>query len=146
MIRTAALAHSLRRIGILTCCLAALTGLAGCPRVTVPNLTVPDLTGQSQASASAALSSAGLVPGTITSACSDTVPAGNVIRQNPAADAPVARGTAVNLVISTGPCSGTTSCEPSAIVYFADENLAGRSAEPWGCLTTPRLPVLTCSR
>lgn len=113
MFRPAALAHSLRRIGILTCCLAALTVLAGCPKV-----TMPDLTGQSEASASAALSSAGLVPGSVSSECSDTVSAGNVIRQDPAAGASVAPGTAVDLVLSTGPCSGTTSCEPSAIVNF----------------------------
>jgi len=66
-------------------------------------VTVPDVVGQDQASAEAAIEGAGLIVGTVTTQCSDTVSAGRVISQDPAAGASVAPGTAVNLVVSTGP-------------------------------------------
>ena len=47
----------------------------------------------------------GLVLGTVTQQSSATVPAGNVISQNPSAGDSVAAGSAVNLVVSTGPAS-----------------------------------------
>ncbi|MEM8988181.1 MAG: PASTA domain-containing protein, partial [Pseudomonadota bacterium] len=66
-------------------------------------VNVPDVTGLSQSSASAALTGAGLVVGNVTNANSDTVPAGDVISQNPAGGSSVAPGTAVDLVVSSGP-------------------------------------------
>jgi len=68
-------------------------------------VTVPDVVGQDQASAEAAIAAAGLVVGEITVQCSDTVPAGSVISQNPAGGASVAPGSTVDLVVSTGPCN-----------------------------------------
>ena len=68
-------------------------------------VTVPDVVGQDQASAEAAIAAAGLVVGEITEQCSDTVPAGSVISQNPAGGASVAPGSSVDLVVSTGPCN-----------------------------------------
>ncbi len=44
----------------------------------------------------------GLVPST-TEAADETVPAGSVISQDPAAGTAVAAGSAVNIVVSTGP-------------------------------------------
>ena len=45
--------------------------------------------------------------GTVTQQSSATVPAGNVISQNPTAGTSVAAGSAVNLVVSTGPAPVT---------------------------------------
>ncbi|MEM8988276.1 MAG: PASTA domain-containing protein, partial [Pseudomonadota bacterium] len=66
-------------------------------------VNVPDVTGLSQSSASAALTGAGLAVGNVTNANSNTVPAGDVISQNPAGGSSVAPGTAVDLVLSSGP-------------------------------------------
>ncbi|MGB2973068.1 MAG: PASTA domain-containing protein, partial [Candidatus Competibacter sp.] len=57
--------------------------------------------------AATALSNAGLTVGNVTPQTSSTVPAGTVISQNPAAGAAVARGSAVNLVVSSGPPPAT---------------------------------------
>ena len=64
---------------------------------------VPDVTEMSQADAQSELMEAGLVLGMLTQASSETVPAGNVMNQSPAAETSVAPGTAINLVISAGP-------------------------------------------
>lgn len=69
-------------------------------------VTVPDLTGLSEADAEAAIVAAGLTVGTVTTAPSDTVPAGDVISHDPAAGASVAPGSAVDLVVSSGPAAG----------------------------------------
>lgn len=65
-------------------------------------VAVPAVTGLTQADAQAALLAAGLTVGTVSTAQSGTVPAGNVISQNPAAGANVAAGSPVNLVVSSG--------------------------------------------
>jgi len=72
----------------------------GCPPTTV---TVPNLTGLTQVNAMAALVTKLLAVGTLTNASSQTVPAGCVISQNPAAGTKVQSGTKVDMVISTGP-------------------------------------------
>ncbi|RMD63819.1 PASTA domain-containing protein [Candidatus Parcubacteria bacterium] len=69
-------------------------------------VAVPDVVGLSQTDAEVAIIGAGLVVGTVTTAHSDTVPAGHVISQNPAAGTSVASGSAVDLVVSTGPAAG----------------------------------------
>lgn len=66
-------------------------------------VTVPDVVGQAQADAEAAITGAGLSLGSITEAYSETVPAGQVMSQNPAGGATVPSGTAVNLEVSKGP-------------------------------------------
>ncbi len=68
-----------------------------------PPVTVPDVTGQEQADAEAAIVDSGLVVGNVDTAHSDTVPAGKVLAQDPPAGTSVALGSAVNLVISSGP-------------------------------------------
>ena len=77
--------------------------IVACKAGTPPLLTVPDVVGLSEAAADTALIAAGFVTGTITTATSPTVPAGTVISQSPAAGASAALGSAVALVVSTGP-------------------------------------------
>ena len=66
-------------------------------------VNVPGVVGMAQATAQSAITSAGLTVGTITTANSDTVAVGDVISQSPAAGTSVAAGSAVNLVVSSGP-------------------------------------------
>jgi len=64
--------------------------------------TVPDVEGLSQADAEAAIDAAGLTVGDVSQEFHNTVPAGNVISQDPAAGSSVAPGSAVDLVVSLG--------------------------------------------
>ena len=64
---------------------------------------VPNVVGLTQAAAQTALTNAGLTVGTVTTAPSETVPAGTVISQTPTAGVNVSPGSAVALVISSGP-------------------------------------------
>jgi beta-lactam-binding protein with PASTA domain len=64
---------------------------------------VPNVVGLSQAAAGSAITTAGLVVGTVTTQSSATVPAGEAISETPAAGTKVALGSAVSLVISSGP-------------------------------------------
>ena len=66
-------------------------------------VSVPNVVGMAQAAAESAITAAGLTVGTISHANSATVPAGDVISQNPAAGATLAENSFVDLVISTGP-------------------------------------------
>ena len=74
-------------------------------------VAVPNVVNQTQANASAALAAAGLTTGAITSATSATVPAGSVISQNPAAAVTVVPGSAVALVVSSGPAAATPAVD-----------------------------------
>jgi len=65
-------------------------------------VAVPSLAGVTQDNLAAALAAAGLVLGEVTQEYSATVPAGQVIRQEPSADAVVAPGTAIHVWISSG--------------------------------------------
>jgi hypothetical protein len=66
-------------------------------------VAVPNVVNLAQAAATTAITNAGLVVGTVTNASSSTVPAGSVISQTPVAGSQIAAGSAVNLVVSTGP-------------------------------------------
>jgi hypothetical protein len=66
-------------------------------------VSVPNVVGLTQAGATSAIQNAGLVLGTVTTASSNTVPAGNVISESPVAGTQVNPGSAVNLVFSSGP-------------------------------------------
>jgi VWFA-related protein len=81
--------------------LVVSTGPAPAPGPTM--VTVPNVVNQPQGAAEAALTAAGLVRGTLSEQSSTTVVAGSVISQSPAAGASLATGSAVSLVISTGP-------------------------------------------
>jgi beta-lactam-binding protein with PASTA domain/predicted Ser/Thr protein kinase len=65
-------------------------------------VTVPDVVGTSRLQAARLIRAAGLEVGTTSEEPSDKE-AGIVIRQNPAAGSPVAKGSAVDLVVSSGP-------------------------------------------
>ncbi len=68
----------------------------------ITHALVPDVVGQAQATAEASIVAAGLVVGNVTTAYSDTVPAGDVISQNPAGGTEVEIGSAVGIVVSLG--------------------------------------------
>ncbi|HMF97418.1 MAG TPA: PASTA domain-containing protein, partial [Vicinamibacterales bacterium] len=80
----------------------ALVVSSGPPRVAVPNVV-----GLTQAAASTAITNAGLTVGTITTASSTTIPSGSVISENPTAGTQIATGSAVALVVSSGPPQAT---------------------------------------
>lgn len=68
-------------------------------------VTVPNVVGKDEATARAAIEAAGLTVGTVTEASSDTVTSGLVISQTVAANTKTAKGTKVNLVLSSGSSS-----------------------------------------
>jgi serine/threonine-protein kinase len=76
-------------------------------------VVVPDIRGLSEADGIAALATAKLVRGATFSEYSDTVPAGELIQQNPRPGVQVASGTAIDLVVSLGP-EPSPSPSPSA--------------------------------
>jgi beta-lactam-binding protein with PASTA domain len=81
------------------------TGSAVSLVVSTGPVSVPNVVNQTQAAATTALTGAGLAVGTITQQSNPTVPSGRVISQNPAAGTSVAAGSAVALVVSTGPAA-----------------------------------------
>ena len=92
-------------------------------------VVVPNFVGQSQLGATTAIVSTGLTVGNLTSQFSSSVAAGNVISQSPAAGASVADGSAVNLVISSGPAPVTVpnvvgSMQAAAITAITGAGLA----------------------
>jgi VWFA-related protein len=66
-------------------------------------VAVPNVVNLTQAAATTAITGAGLAVGAVSQASNATVPSGSVISQNPAAGTSVAAGSAVALVVSTGP-------------------------------------------
>ncbi len=88
-------------------------------------VTVPNVVGQTQQAANTAITNAGLVVGTTTNASSATVPSGSVISQSPVGGTQAQSGSAVNLVISTGPTASSLAVDK---VVFSDGN---------GARTTP---------
>jgi len=72
-----------------------------------PTTIVPNVLGLSRVNAESAIEDYCLVVSTVNEQCSDTVPAGNVINQSLVGGAQVPPGTAVDLVVSTGPCPVT---------------------------------------
>jgi hypothetical protein len=79
------------------------SGPATLPSGTLGYLSVPNVVGDTQAAAGTAITGAGLAVGTVTQASSATVASGDVISETPAAASSVAKGSAVALVVSTGP-------------------------------------------
>ena len=69
-------------------------------------IQIPNLMGQLQTDAQAAIVAAGLAVGTIDNICSDIIAAGRVISTNPVVETSVSPGISVDLIVSTGPCSG----------------------------------------
>ena len=83
-------------------------------------LTIPNVVGLTQADATSAITGLGLVLGSVTTQNSASVPAGDVVSQNPVGGTSVASGSAVNIVVSSGPSSSSSN------VIFED-NLIGAS-------------------
>ena len=79
----------------------------GPPPPTAGDVPVPDVVGRTQAEATAAITGATLTLGAVTTAVSATVTAGVVLSQSPAAASTVAPGTAVSIVVSSGPTGGS---------------------------------------
>ncbi len=78
------------------------------PPVTPGDIEVPDVVGLTKSAASDIIRSAGLSVGATIPKFDDTVPAGTVLDQSPAAGAMVTAGTAVNLTVSQGPAGVVT--------------------------------------
>jgi RHS repeat-associated protein len=113
--------------------------------VTAPVLLVdvPDVVGMAQAGAEAAISAAGLAVGGITTAHSETVPAGNVISQSPAAGTSVLQGSAVSLVISLGPLEPGLPPDPATVAPPVDPAVATAIGESTEFLYTGSNPIQT---
>lgn len=90
-----------------------------------PNqVAVPDLSGLSQSAAESRLASVRLELGTVSEAYSDTVPAGQVIIQNPAAGREVDEGSSVNITVSLGPEPDTDVTVPSVVTLTEADAVA----------------------
>jgi hypothetical protein len=97
-------------------------------------VAVPNVVGQTQAAATTAIQAATLVVGTVTTASSGTVPSGRVISENPVAGTLVNTGSAVNLVVSSGPApTGPTVVSYSVLFGGQSYNVLGstRNRLPW---------------
>jgi beta-lactam-binding protein with PASTA domain/sugar lactone lactonase YvrE len=94
----------------------AVNGGSAVALVISSGVSVPNVVGITQTAATSAITSAGLVVGTVTTAPSTTVPSGSVISENPTAGTAVNGGSAVNLVVSTGPAKYvlTTAASPAS--------------------------------
>src|ERR1700678_4053576 len=66
-------------------------------------VSVPNVVGNTQAAATTAITGAGLIVGAVTKQSSGSVASGDVISENPGAATSVAKGSAVALVVSSGP-------------------------------------------
>jgi pimeloyl-ACP methyl ester carboxylesterase len=130
-----------RAIVILSLLFVGLTSVlttSGCPSSS-SEVNVPDVRGMAQAAAETAISDASLTVGAIAEQSSNTVPDGNVISQQPAAGTSVTSGTAINLVVSTGPPP-----PPSIRIegHAVNDPLAGATVElEW--LGTPGIAATT---
>ncbi len=88
-----------------------------------PTVTVPNVVGMTEAEAAKALSDAGYEP--VSSGSFDnTVPAGDVISQDPQAGVAASVGSAVNIVISLGPKPAQTATVPDVVGQTEAEAVA----------------------
>lgn len=107
--------------------------------VTEALVVVPDVVGLSRAAAEAAITGANLVLGTVTEERSDTVPAGQVIRQNPSSGTEVTRGSAVDLVVSLGDLPP----DPSTVAPPVESGVATSLSQSTEFLYTGPDPIQT---
>jgi hypothetical protein len=89
-------------MAVLTACGGGSSG-SGTTSVAVPNVV-----GDTQSAATNSITGAGLTVGTVTMQSSSSVASGSVISESPAAGTGTAGGSAVNLVVSSGPMASTT--------------------------------------
>lgn len=88
-----------------------------------PSNIVPDVIGILLSTAIDEITYAGLTVGTVSEECSDTVPSGYVISQDPIGGALVSPETPVNLVVSSGPCPVTVPDLGGMTIESADSAL-----------------------
>lgn len=92
-------------------------------------VSTPDLVNNDQANAKSRIVDAGLEVGTISTECSDSIDAGNVVRQEPAGGRRIELGTKVDIIIS----GGFSACN----VNFPDPVLEEHIREASGIATGP---------
>ncbi|MGN6612517.1 MAG: PASTA domain-containing protein [Angustibacter sp.] len=90
-------------IAVAVLVLPGLLGSGGSDTPVVQKVAVPDLSGKTVDEATAALKAKGLTLGEQTTRADDTVPQDQIIDQDPASGSQVDSGTAVTVVVSTGP-------------------------------------------
>lgn len=86
------------------------------------------------------LANAGLNVGNVSYEDSDSVEEGNIVRQSVEANSQVARGTYVDLVVSTGP-KETEPPEGSASVYMPGDNPFGHDIGSQAALTAGTVTI-----
>ncbi|MGB6353465.1 MAG: PASTA domain-containing protein, partial [Steroidobacteraceae bacterium] len=86
------------------CLVLTISGCGGDDGSAAP-VSAPNVVADTQAAATTAIKDAGLTLGTVTMQSSNSVALGDVISESPAAGTSVAKGAAVNLVISSGPAT-----------------------------------------
>ncbi len=127
--------------GVLAASNSAVNIVVSLGPVQVP---VPGVVGLTQVAAEAAITGAGLTVGTVSTASSDTVPAGDVISQNPVAGTIVSEGSGVDMEVSTGPAAGlsvTLALSTSAITAGDPITLIPEVIDGDGVPMTPMPPV-----
>ena len=103
-------------------------------RITIEYVIVPDMIGMDEATAIATIQTVNLTVGTVTRAYSNTVAAGLIISQTPAAGESVAEGSAVDFVVSLGKFySGGdgTQAQPYEISSIADWTELRNNSPHW---------------
>src|SRR5205814_8575013 len=82
---------------------AAVTAVSFAVATAPAQVSVPNVVGQTHAASPCTTPFRGLTLGTVTMQSSTTVASGTVISESPTAGTSVAKGSAVNLVVSSGP-------------------------------------------
>ncbi len=106
-------------------------------------VSVPDLFGKPRVTALAAISNAGLSVGAVTDGYSDTVIPGGVSSQEPAAGTTVPQGSAVALVISTGPAPVPLPPDPATVAPPVNPTVATTVLSATEFLYTGANPIQT---
>lgn len=146
--------HNIFIVGIITLSLFAMSctfDRGGNPGTHKPpggspvtkQISVPNVVGQVQAAATAAITAAQLVVGPISSASNATVPAGTITSQTPTAGTSAAQGSAVSLVVSTGPSTAGLPPDPADVAPPLDHTVATNVAAATAFLYTGANPIQT---
>ncbi len=106
------------------------------------SVQVPDLVGLTQNQAILQLGQKNLTVGTVTQQASSTIQSGSVINSSPQPNQMVDVGTAINLIISSGPANITM---PRVINYTQDFALATLQGSPYNFVVTV-IDVQSCSQ
>jgi len=88
-------------------------------------ILVPDVTGQAQATAESNITGDGFTVGTVTTANSNTVPAGDVIDQAPLGNTLALPGTPVDITVSIGPAPVLVPDVVGQAQALAESNIVG---------------------